>query len=53
MSWTGVSGGLGATVGTSRMRMEQYKADRVEAEIAFDMKVIGTDLGYFFNGAVA
>ena len=53
MSWTGVSGGLGQTVGVSRMRMEQFKADRIEAEVAFDMKVIGTDLGYFFNGAVA
>ena len=53
MSWTGVSGGIGATIGTSRMRMEQFKADRVESEMAFDMKVIGTDLGYFFNGCVA
>lgn len=53
MSWTGVSGGIGATIGTSRMRMEQFKADRVESEVAFDMKVIGTDLGYFFNGCVA
>jgi hypothetical protein len=53
MSWTGVSGGLGQTVGVSRMRMEQFKADRVEAEVAFDMKVIGTDLGYFFDACVA
>jgi hypothetical protein len=53
MSWTGVSQGLGATVGTSRIRMEQFKADRVEAEIAFDMKVIGSDLGFFFNSCVS
>ena len=53
MSWTGVSGGLGQTVGVSRMRMEQFKADRIEAEVAFDMKVIGTDLGYFFSACVA
>lgn len=53
MSWTGVSGGLGQTVGVSRMRMEQFKADRVEAEVAFDMKVIGSDLGYFFSACVA
>ena len=53
MSWTGVSGGLGQTIGVSRMRMEQYKADRVEAEVAFDMKVIGSDLGYFFSACVA
>jgi hypothetical protein len=53
MSWTGVSQGLGATIGTSRIRMEQYKADRIEAEVAFDMKVIGADLGYFFSSVVA
>lgn len=53
MSWTGVSGGLGATIGTSRLRMDQYRADRIEAEIAFDMKVIGSDLGYFFSSVVA
>ena len=53
MSWTGVSQGIGATIGVSRMRMEQFKADRIEAEVAFDMKVIGSDLGFFFNGCVA
>lgn len=53
MSWTGVSQGIGATIGVSRMRMEQFKADRIEAEVAFDMKVIGTDLGYFFSSCVA
>jgi hypothetical protein len=53
MSWTGVSGGIGATIGTSRLRMEQFKADRIEAEVAFDMKVIGSDLGYFFESVVA
>ena len=53
MSWTGVSGGLGQTIGTSRIRMEQFKADRIEGEMSFDMKVIGSDLGYFFNACVA
>ena len=53
MSWTGVSQGIGATIGVSRMRMEQFKADRIEAEVAFDMKVIGADLGYFFSACVA
>jgi hypothetical protein len=53
MSWTGVSGGLGATIGTSRLRMDQFRADRIEAEVAFDMKVIGADLGYFFSSVVA
>ena len=52
-SWTGVSGGLGATIGTSQFRMESIKSDRVESEIAFDNKVIGADLGYFFSSIVA
>lgn len=52
-AWTGVSGGLGATVGTSNFRMEHLKANRIEAEMAFDNKVVATDLGYFFATAVA
>lgn len=52
-NWTGVSAGLGATIGTSSFRMESLKATRVEAEMAFDNKVIGSDLGYFWNTIVA
>jgi hypothetical protein len=52
-SWTGVSGGIGSTIGVSSFRMESLKAERVEAEMAFDNKVIGSDLGYFWNTIVA
>lgn len=52
-SWQGVSQGLGTNIGVKRFRMEQLSADRVEAQIAFDNKIVATDLGYFFNGAVA
>jgi hypothetical protein len=52
-TWTGVSQGLGATIGTSSFRMESLRATRVESELAFDNKVIGTDLGYFWNTIVA
>jgi len=52
-SWTGVSGGLGSTIGTSQFRMEHLKSDRVEAEIAFDNKVVAADLGYFMGSAIA
>lgn len=51
--WTGVSSGLGLTVGTSQFRMEWLKATRVEAEVAFDHKVVGSDLGVFLASAVA
>jgi len=50
--WTGVSGGLGTTVGVSRFRMEELKADRVEGEIAFDNKVVASDLGYFWYNII-
>ena len=53
MSWTGVSGGLGQTIGASRLRMDSVKADRIEAEMAFDMKVVAADLGYFFASVVS
>ena len=52
-SWTGVSGGLGQVIGTSQFRMDSIRASRVEAEMAFDNKVIGADLGYFWNNIVA
>jgi hypothetical protein len=52
-SWTGVSGGLGANIGTSSFRMESIKATRVEAEMAFDNKVVANDLGYFWSTIVA
>jgi hypothetical protein len=52
-AWRGVSGGLGATIGVSRIRMEHLKADRVEGELAFDNKVTASDLGVYFGTAVA
>jgi hypothetical protein len=33
--------------------MDSIRASRVEAEMAFDNKVIGSDLGYFWNTIVA
>jgi hypothetical protein len=51
--WTGVSGGLGATIGTSSFRLDSLKATRVEAELAFDNKVVASDLGYLWKDAVA
>lgn len=50
--WRGVSNGLGTTIGTSRFRMEQLKADRVEGEIAFDNKIVSKPLGVYFDAVV-
>ena len=52
-AWNGVSGTLGANVGISSMDMPLKKATRIEGEIAFDNKIVATDLGYFINAAVA
>lgn len=51
--WNGVSEGLGESVAISKFRMQQLKSDRVEINSAWDNKVVGTDLGYFFNSCVA
>lgn len=51
--WTGVSGGIGATIGTARFRMESLKSERIEAEAAWDHKVVASDMGVFFTTCVA
>lgn len=51
-AWNGYLGaGMGTRIG--KFRMEHLKSDRVEGEMAFDMKVICADVGYFFNGLVS
>ena len=52
-SWTGY---LGAGADGNRIksfRMENLSSDRVEIEMAFDMKLIAADLGVFWSGIVA
>jgi hypothetical protein len=51
--WRGVSKGLGANVGVKTFRMEELSAVRVEAEMAWDNKLVASALGYYFSGAVA
>lgn len=50
-TWDGVSGGLGANVGISRIDMPHLKATRIEGEIAVDFRTIATDLGYYIPNA--
>lgn len=52
-SWTGYLGATQNGARIKRFRMEHLSSTRVEIEQAFDQKVIGTDLGYFFDGIVA
>lgn len=54
-TWRGLLGGVGGDLGfgLKSFRMDQLSADRIEAESAFDMKMVAADLGYFFADAVA
>jgi hypothetical protein len=52
-AWKGISDGLGQNVGISRFRMPHLRADRVEAQMAWDNKLVATNLGYFYSGAVS
>lgn len=49
--WTGYQGRGGTAV--SRFRMRKLKADRIEGEMTYDMKVVAPDLGKFFATAIA
>lgn len=52
-AWRGVSEGLGNNIGIKNIPMPWLGANRIEGQIAFADKVVGSDLGYFFSGAVA
>lgn len=51
--WAGLTGVNNAGIATSRFRMQQLKADRVETEMAVDMKLVAADMGYFLTTVVA
>lgn len=52
-AWTGLEGANAMGGAISRFRMDPIKSDRIEIEMAFDMKVIAADLGTYFATAVA
>jgi len=52
-SWTGYTGAGPSGQRVSRFRMEHLRSDRVEGEMAYDLKMIAPELGAFFNEAVA
>lgn len=52
-AWTGLLGGGAAGGRIRRFRMEQIESDRIEGEMAWDMKVVSPDVGVFFASAVA
>lgn len=51
-TWNGYLGNpYGVTIG--QFWMDHIKADRIEAEMAYDMKIVGSDLGMFLDGIVS
>lgn len=52
-AWRGVSQGLGENVAIKRIEMPWLEVTRIEGSVAFDNKIVGSDLGYFFDAAVS
>ena len=51
--WQGVSQGLGTDVAMSTQEVPLIQSTRIEGEVAFDFKIIASNLGYFFENAVS
>lgn len=52
-SWTGRAGNSNMGIRIKRFRMEAIESTRVEIQQAYDQKLVGVDLGYFFDSIVA
>ncbi len=52
-NWTGFVGADANGSRVKRFRMEALASDRIEAEMAFDHKLVGSSLGYFFSDCTA
>lgn len=52
-SWNGLLGAGAAGNRIKTFRMDELSSDRVEGDMAFDMKQIAADLGVFFKDAVS
>lgn len=53
-AWRGLDGSFGNMgLRMKKFRMEHLEADRIEGELAIDVKITGSDLGYFWDSAVA
>jgi len=52
-SWNGYLGGTAEGTRIKRFRMEENESDRIEGSIAYDMKLVASDLGVFFNNVMS
>lgn len=51
-SWTGLLGTTANGMRIRRFRVETKSADRIEGEMAFDFRLVASELGYFFTDMV-
>ncbi len=51
-SWTGFTGATASGQRISKLRAPLIQSDRIEGEMAFDYKLTGPDLGYFFSAVI-
>lgn len=52
-SWSGLFGAGGMGTRIKRFRIEERSSDRIEAEMAYDMKVVSSDVAVFFATLVS
>jgi hypothetical protein len=52
-TWTGYLGATAQAPRIKKFRMEENAADRIEGEMAYDMKLVSSDCGIFFDTCVA
>jgi hypothetical protein len=52
-SWTGLMGNGAEGNRIRQFRLERQRVDRVEIDMCYDLKVVASELGYFFNTIVA
>jgi hypothetical protein len=48
-TWDEVSDGSATAIGTYKFEMPWLRVTRIESQLAWDIKVVGADLGVFFN----
>lgn len=48
-SWTGLLGNTANGMRIKRFRVERNEADRIEAQMSFDFKLVSADLGYIYT----
>ncbi len=48
-TWSEVSDGTATAIGTTRIEIPERRVVRIESQLAWDIKVVGADLGVYFN----